>query len=280
MKLKCKQLILSFGILLSCFLASALGGVFYANVDPGSPPTDFTSDGNCQAAYFMNSTGSTAETDQSGNSATLTVSAGDTIPSDADVPSGYSGTSRLFASADEDYLYMLDGGSTDISGADQALSICFWAKFSTSPASNPVFVGKSYGSTDDRQYQTAFDVSGDGTELRLSPSPGTSSYAALGATGIVTLGSGWHHYAMVYNDTDMRVYIDGVLDSNSFNNPYTYSSGIYNGDEDFYVGTYHGTEAFFDGYMDELIIFDRAISASEVIEIRDNGIDGSKGAND
>jgi hypothetical protein len=67
------------------------------------------------------------ETDRSGEGETLTETSG-TIPTSADVPSGYSGKSRDFEQEDTEMLAHIDGGSTDINGADQALSICFWVK--------------------------------------------------------------------------------------------------------------------------------------------------------
>ena len=37
---------------------------------------------------------------------------------------------------------------------------------------------------------------------------------------------------------------------------------------------------YFDGLMDEVAVFDRALSADEMLEICSYGIDGSNGGND
>ena len=84
--------------------------------------TDYTADENCQGAWYMNADG-TNESDRSGNGETL-IRSGAT--SSSTVPSGYSGASLSFDG--NDYLYHNDGGSTDISGADQNFSACAWFK--------------------------------------------------------------------------------------------------------------------------------------------------------
>jgi len=66
-----------------------------------SGATNYALDANCMGAWRMNS--STNETDVSGEGGTLIVASG-TIPTSATVPSGYSGDSRDFESADTEYL--------------------------------------------------------------------------------------------------------------------------------------------------------------------------------
>lgn len=87
------------------------------------------------------------------------------------------------------------------------------------------------------------------------------------------------HLACVYNDTDIRIYVDGVLDTGA-DNPKAHTTGIFNSNASFIVGDGGGLTNEFDGLIDEVIIFDRALSAAEILNIYNDGIDGSNGGND
>ena len=94
----------------------------------GAVATDYTADANCVGAWFMNeSLAGGDEDDQSSNNADLVETSGD-IPTDAEVPAGYSGTSRLFARVGTEYLGHADGESTDINGIN-TMSIVVWVRF-------------------------------------------------------------------------------------------------------------------------------------------------------
>ena len=78
-----------------------------------------------------------------------------------------------------------------------------------------------------------------------------------------------------------EIYINGSLDSNGADNPKTYSNGIHTGTGEFSVGSwYDNAQKWYGGLVDEVIVFNRALSALEIREIYIYGIDGSKGAND
>jgi hypothetical protein len=242
---------------------------------PASGGTDFTQDANCMGAWYMN--GSTTETDRSDSGEDLTQYSG-TIPTSADVPTGYSGTSRDFELGDSEDLQMgTDGTDLDINGADQAITVACWIKSETTDYTQSVHVvGKYYATNGGRQYRLGI-TTGEVVEFRLS-SDGTASVAAVGVTNVCD--GAWHHIAGVYNDTDIRLYVDGVLDSNGTNNPITYSSGIYNSAAYFYIGSQEYALNFFDGLIDETIVLNRELSASEVSELYTNGISGNKGGSD
>jgi hypothetical protein len=82
-----------------------------------------------------------------------------------------------------------------------------------------------------------------------------------------TIGTGaWHHIAMVYSatDTQQRIYIDGVVDSNSLaladamtinTTPLSFASD-------------QGS-TFFDGNMEEIRIYDGALTPGEIVTLKD-----------
>jgi len=101
-------------------------GVGFADYSFGvyTPPTgatDYTQDTDCVVAYFMNA--SDNEVDRSGNGITLTnVSDVSGIPTSADVPSGYSGTSRDLEADDTEYM---SGSAIDMINS---FTFCVWLK--------------------------------------------------------------------------------------------------------------------------------------------------------
>ena len=248
-----------------------------ARKNSASGTTDYTSDANCMGAWLM--TSSSDETDVSGEGETLTET-GD-VPTSATVPSGYSGTSRDFESSDTDALYHADAGSSDISGADQAMSFVAWVKFETADSGTEMYLMcKWQNQAGYRQYQVYYYPTNDCIRAVISSNGDDWSAVAEGATDVGG-DTDWHHIGVVYNDTDVRIYVDGSLDSNGSDNPLTYSDGIYDGQASFCVGSNtSGGNLEMDGLMDEVAIFNRALSAAEISEIYTNGIDGTKGASD
>jgi hypothetical protein len=244
----------------------------YEYTGGGSPPDpadDYTSDANAMGAWAM--TGNTGnETDLSGESATLTDS--DTIPTSATVPSGMEGTSRDFESGDSDYLSDDDGGSTDINGADQSLSICSWFKHESDTSADQYLISKWNSTSGNRQFRLFYDDSQDYYVFCIS-SDGSDSSCVESSTSVFSTSS-WIHACGVYNDTDIRLYINGSLDCT----PEAETAGVFNGDEQFEIGRYNEGSLYFDGLIYESIIFDDALTAQEVGELASSGMVGSSPA--
>lgn len=246
--------------------------------------TDYTSDPNCVAAWYMNgglSLNGDNETDRSGNGITLTEDSGD-IPNSATVPPGYSGSSRSFGEGDTERLYVSDAsaGGLDISGVDAKLSIVFWIKSDAiTNTEDDAIIGKWDSTGNDKQYFVRIEGT-NANEYKVQFFVSNDGAAATSVDSTVTnyaTGS-WHHIACVANDTDLRIYSNGNLDCT----PVAYSSGFSDQAEDFQIGCYRGASLAdpFDGLIDEVAVFDRELSSVEVSEIYTYGIDGTKGAND
>jgi hypothetical protein len=83
----------------------------------------------------------------------------------------------------------------------------------------------------------------------------------------------WHHYAMVKNGTSYQWYVDGVAQGAPVTINYNETSPIpffIGGDDD---GAGRSIEHF-QGFIDEVVLYRRALSAAEVIEVRDGKIGG------
>lgn len=231
------------------------------------PFSRFKDDANAMGAWAMS--GTTTETDLSGEGEDLTETSG-IIPTSSDRIEG--AFSRDFEESETEWLQAADGGSTDISGADQELSICAWVNREFPGTGSQEMVVSKYltNVSDDRQYYLS--VVGSTRRVWFTISSDGTSGNTVSANGLARIEDvEWHHICGVYNDIDMRIYVDGVLDSNGAENPKTYSSGIYNGTAVFAIGARFdaiGTSnSEWDGPIDEVMIFDRALTANEVFEI-------------
>lgn len=242
--------------------------------------TDYTQDANCQGAWLMTSTGQAAESDVSGAGSDFTVQSSPSgINTTGSTPAAYATNSRYVKSAGFEWFEHADGLSTDISGANQSISIVGWVarqgdtnsydetlfgKYASSNAQYWLIVGNAWSTTD----VIRFALSNDGSTFTT----------ATGATSIPENGT-WVHIAGVYNDTDIRVYYNGSLDSNGADNPKTYSSGIYAGSATCRIGrtdlSSGEAQGYFDAYICEIAIFDRALSSTEINDIMDNGLTSS-----
>lgn len=243
--------------------------------------TNFCNDANAVGCWYMNGAyggdGSEAETDRTSAGNNVTVSASDTIPDADDRPSGYSGRSRDFEKTDSDYLTIADGTELDINGADAKISIVAWIKMEA-PITNTTEYGiVSKYATAGNQRQYLLETSGVGSTFKVCfavSADGTNISVVCSATTTYATGT-WYHVAAVANDIDLRIYVNGVLGCE----PAAHTTGIYNGSDPFFIGSLVISLPF-DGLIDEVAVFSRDLSATEVAAIYNNGITGNKGGSD
>lgn len=230
---------------------------------------NFVNDDACVGAWAM-ANDETTEQDMSDNNEDLSQNG--TIPTASDVPSGYSGTSRVFdRTADpHDFLYHADGGSTDIAtSASGTISIVAWVK-TASISYDQMIVAKGTPAGTDGSYFLRYDESGDYVEFGITPNA-TPTWTVAQADSVLP-ASTWTHIAAVSNDTDMRIYINGVLDNDSIT---SYTSGIYNNSGVFRVGSLGGSNHY-NGSLKDVAVFSRALTADEVASIYNFGLKGDR----
>jgi|GEM_PF-1149083 len=94
---------------------------------------------------------------------------------------------------------------------------------------------------------------------------GSSTGAVQGTTTVDD--NKWHHVVAVYNGTTQTIYVDGGEDNSG-----TFSGDIFDRpDENVYIGARDdGTEKFWKGYIDDVMIFNRSLSADEVLGLYAN----------
>jgi hypothetical protein len=70
----------------------------------------------------------------------------------------------------------------------------------------------------------------------------------------------------------MYVYLDGSSVSQSF------TTGIFNGNRTFSIGARGDDNRYFDGLIDDVGVWNRALSPEEITDIMTNGLLGTSGA--
>lgn len=242
--------------------------------------TNYCNDANAVGCWYMNgglSANGDTEVDRTSAGNDLAETSGD-IPNSTDVPSGYSGKSRDFEAGDSEYLTIADGTELDINGENAKLTLATWVKAEATSGANEYGIISKYAVTgNQRQYlleivatgtnvfKFTCGISADGINT-TNVSSTTTNYAA----------GTWYHVACVANDTDIRVYVNGSLDST----PGAHTTGIYNSSAVFLLGSLITAGYYFDGLIDEAIVLSRDLSATEISNIYSNGITGNKGGSD
>jgi hypothetical protein len=155
----------------------------------------------------------------------------------------------------DDYINCGNGDSLQI---QDEITIAFW------------FQVEAFSNT-----WEGFLAKGDNS-YRASRSGGTGNATHMGATGttvgggngyfdgtIIVTGGQWHHYAATYDGAAGKIYIDGVLDVTS---PGT--GQIAQSSYDLLIGeNQQATGRFLHGLMDEVRIYSRALTDSEIVDV-------------
>jgi hypothetical protein len=120
-----------------------------------------------------------------------------------------------------------------------------------------------------------FNLTFDNQFLKLYVYPERPDDTLL-ASGVLTSGAAggvWVHVAATYDGAYLRVYVDGALG----NAPLAYSGALTSSQFPLYLGTNKNDPAEnqpFDGILDEVMIFSRALDANAIGRARDGDLSG------
>ncbi len=165
----------------------------------------------------------------------------------------------------------LDTGFPGKSGGNEpSISICLWVKAESFSTGYQGLVTKYQTAGDLRTFSLMIDGSGQ-VQFNVGYNSG-QSYSLHEFNTLLSAGK-WYHIGVVYDASDnsvkIRVWDDdagALLDSNY--------SGTAGGDMSprsapFEVGRYNNSNSYcFDGKIDELVVFDKALSDSDIDAIR------------
>ena len=159
-------------------------------------------------------------------------------------------------------------GSSLLTGLNQA-TISYWA-YTTSTKTSWAFFASSdsiapvYGN---EHYIGAFHNSGVVTEERYYNGRGNNGNYSIQADAS---NAAWHYVTVVYDTNSTSVYIDGSLSGTK--NGQIALSTILGNNSIFQIGKANwGGGEYFSGYLDEMMILNRALTADEVASLYGSG---------
>jgi hypothetical protein len=193
-------------------------------------------------------------TDLSGYGNDLTANA---TPVNADGHFTSANAAADFERGDTDYLYRADTTSLSITGN---ITLSAWVKLETVGTIYQFIISKE-SSTTNKSYWMYVDATEQAWCALNYTGVAGGGTIAKGATSLST--GTWYHLACVYNGTDIRVYVNGALDS-SADNPKSWTNGIYDGTAQLRLGNDGSSTHYLDGILDDVAIWARDLSSAEI----------------
>src|SRR3990167_2612693 len=144
------------------------------------------------------------------------------------------------------------------SGLDfsSALTFSLWVRFETFTGTALIFKRTDGGGQESFRFQM------NATSISLTTSSdGTTNDGSVSVdhTAVTTT---WYHVVVTKDGTTVKFYVNGAEVSANLTG--TVPATIFNGTGAFRVGSNEGISNFFDGIMDEISVWSRALSASEI----------------
>ena len=176
----------------------------------------------------------------------------------------------LYFDGDWDYV---DCGNTfaSVTGSTTK-TITAWAKSNTADYS-----GQAAGNGRIITLYRESGYSGFSMLAKGSPATWQGLYATAGNwynhidSGLSVTANEWTHIALVQDGAGVYIYINGVLANSSTDGAAPTMRRLVNADIGAYDGEHGHIGCFFEGAVDELMIFDRALSAEEIQQLYQNG---------
>jgi len=194
--------------------------------------------------------------DESGNGNNGAVS-GATLTDDKN---GNSNSAYSFDGVD-DYIQVPHNDSFNINPTT-GFTVALWFKASATQSGNLWdLIDKSHGDPD--YWYEGWVIQGG---YMVAPyavgfGSGNGSGYDMPGTPYAVNADQWHHLAATFLGTDMMLYLDGALSSAISASSPVASAG------DLFIGKHYALGRYFHGIIDEVRIYNRALSASEIQEL-------------
>jgi sugar lactone lactonase YvrE len=188
-----------------------------------------------------------AITDGSGNGYNLTVSG---TPAYVNNRNGLASSAYSLTAGSNRLTYQFANDSNYIRTQDNIGTVAFWMKASPQ-ASGASIISMYTGGAENGSFEIYTNAT---KKLLISP----ANYGIEGTTTDVgAFDNNWHHIAVVYNGTSKSIYLDGQsVDINNSNYTYNVGPSIMIGHEN--------TASPFTGAVDDIKIYNRALSSAEI----------------
>jgi len=176
---------------------------------------------------------------------------------------GQIGQALEFDGADD----AVDLGPLDVPSGD-GLTITFWFKADDFGTHDARFLSKADGQFDDDHFWMVSSL--DGTKLRFRLRSGGSTSNLISSAGVLSTGE-WTHVAARYDGMHMELYVNGVMIASQPKTGVLDTSGTVDAAIGNQPTTASGGARPFDGLMDDVRIYPRALSSEEIGIVRDAG---------
>ena len=156
-----------------------------------------------------------------------------------------------------DHIEIADSPSLDIT---DEITITAWVKIDELDK-RQVIIAKTVTHVDIYIIEVNPYACGEGGLNFFLDSPAAQGLADFCGNQALTVGQ-WHHVACVYDGSERKIYFDGQFDAGKAD-----GGDIPLNDEPVTIGTWGSGGRFFHGAIDEVAIFDRALSEEEIRRI-------------
>lgn len=155
----------------------------------------------------------------------------------------------------------VSAGNTLTNGFSQ-LSISLWANFASVPTTR-VFGLASKDDTNQRSFDFRY-IQNTGVNFLVSTDGVNSGQTAYYPKASISAGQ-WYHFVGVYDGSNVLLYVNGAL----FDGTSTLTGSLQNTTSEFFIGKrgFSTTNTGFDGKLDEVAVFNTALTAQDVQSI-------------
>mgnify|MGYP006287267011 CR=1 FL=1 len=198
------------------------------------------------------------------------------------IGSGKYGNSSVGDGVDN-FIRIIDSSDFDAIANNNELTACVWIKpYSTSNTlgSHMGVLGQWWSngiySYTEKSFAIAEGITAVNGGYSFYVSPDGNSWVDAKSNGALSLNE-WHHLCGTFDGSTSRFYVDGVQQSDTGS-----ASSIYNADAPLTIGTYFYSSSssanstlYYDGELDDVLIYSRALSLNEIRSIYNSSQYGS-----
>lgn len=184
----------------------------------------------------------------------------------------FSNNKSLSFDGVEEYVNLGNDSSLDITAA---ITVCFWVKGANLGDGVGSIIASKWNPTgNNRTWLTGHsNTSGQDGKLRVlieeNGLSGTSNRKWYDTATDVFDGT-WHHAAFTFTSDTLKIYVDGTEDTPTIRDNATVNS-LYSSSENTLIGTFGSFSQYHNGNIDELAIYNAALSSAQISEIYNGG---------
>lgn len=204
--------------------------------------------------WRLDEVGDATRTDFSGNGNDLTESTSDTI-TEVGGKFGYAGD---FERGDTEYLSISDAGQNGLD-LSTTFTLSSWVKVESSVGNYEGIITKADGG----EISYAFGTDGTGIRMWLDDDGFVGGGVEISTASNFYTAGVWTLITITYDGNVIRIYKDGA-EQTTGDFPYTTNIAPHQGSSAFYLGYWDSQSEYFDGNIDEVRVYNRTLSSSEV----------------